>query len=152
MNFPGGFTILLLSRKHFRHYVVQPRSQSSSAISDVTSPVKLVGKIRAWFQASSGHSDSANWPGYEAVRGALLPLLPAAVLPALASVRRQWWSQRCTLSYSLSQSKGLWNSEILEPLAHIEWLRKWNMAVFRKESVKASDRRYFFSVQRRWHG
>ena len=25
---------------------VQPRSQSSSAISDVTSPVKLVGKIR----------------------------------------------------------------------------------------------------------
>ena len=36
---------------------VQPRSQSSSAISDVTSPVKLVGKI---------HSDSANWPGYEA--------------------------------------------------------------------------------------
>ena len=49
----------------------QPRSQSSSAISDVTSPVKLVGKIRpggyrAWFQASSGHSDSANRPGYEA--------------------------------------------------------------------------------------
>ena len=26
----------------------QPRSQSSSAISDVTSPVKLVGKIRLW--------------------------------------------------------------------------------------------------------
>ena len=25
----------------------QPRSQSSSAISDVTSPVKLVGKVRA---------------------------------------------------------------------------------------------------------
>ena len=47
---------------------VQPRSQSSSAISDVTSPVKLVGKIRyrARFQASSGHSDSANRPGYEA--------------------------------------------------------------------------------------
>ena len=47
----------------------QPRSQSSSAISDVTSPVKLVGKIRpgrARFQASSGHSDSANRPGYEA--------------------------------------------------------------------------------------
>ena len=33
----------------------------------MTSPVKLVGKIRAWFQASSGHSDSANRPGYEAV-------------------------------------------------------------------------------------
>ena len=44
----------------------QPRSQSSSAISDVTSPVKLVGKIRARFQASAGHSDSANRPGYEA--------------------------------------------------------------------------------------
>ena len=38
----------------------QPHSQSSSAISDVTSPVKLVGK------AFSGHSDSANRPGYEA--------------------------------------------------------------------------------------
>ena len=45
----------------------QPRAQSSSAISDVTSPVKLVGKIRTRFQASSGNSDSANWPGYEAV-------------------------------------------------------------------------------------
>lgn len=76
----------------------------------------------------------------------------AAVPPALASVRRQWWSQRCTLSYSSSQSRGLRNSEILKPLAHTDWLRKWNMAVFRKESVKASDRRYFFSVQRRWHG
>ena len=43
----------------------QPRSQSSSAISDVTSPVKLVGKIRTQFQASSGNSDSANWPGCE---------------------------------------------------------------------------------------
>ena len=32
------------------------------------SPVKLVAKIRhcARFQASSGHSDGANWPGYEA--------------------------------------------------------------------------------------
>ena len=44
----------------------QPRSQSSSAISDVTSPVKLVGKIRSRFQASSYNSDSVNWPGYEA--------------------------------------------------------------------------------------
>ena len=54
----------------------QPRSQSSSAISDVTSPVKLVGKVRreccnvssryrTRFQASSGNSDNANWPGYE---------------------------------------------------------------------------------------
>ena len=43
-----------------RNDVIQPRSQSSSAISDVTSPVKLVGKI--------GHSDSANMPGYEAGR------------------------------------------------------------------------------------
>ena len=44
----------------------QPRSQSSLAISDVTSPVKLVGKIRS--QASSGNSDSGSWPGYEAER------------------------------------------------------------------------------------
>ena len=44
----------------------QPRSQSSSAILDVTSPVRLVGKIRSRFQASSYTSDSANWPGYEA--------------------------------------------------------------------------------------
>ena len=55
---------------------MQPRSQSSSAISDETSPVKLVGKIRpsrylAWFQASSCYSDSANWSGYETVRDVL---------------------------------------------------------------------------------
>ena len=49
--------------------MAQPRSQSTSAISDVTSPVNLVGKIRARFQASSGHSDSANRPGYEAACG-----------------------------------------------------------------------------------
>ena len=42
--------------KHLPVRPAQPRSQSSSAISDVTSPV----------QAFSGHSDSANWPGYEA--------------------------------------------------------------------------------------
>ena len=52
-------------------YISQPRSQSSSAISDETSPVKLVWKIRRGlsprFQASSGNWDSANWPGYEAV-------------------------------------------------------------------------------------
>ena len=47
---------------------VQPRSHSSSVISDVTSPVKLVMKIcyRTRFQASSGNSDSMNRPGYEA--------------------------------------------------------------------------------------
>ena len=38
------------------------RRQSSSAISDVASPVKLIDRAR--FQASSGNSDSANWPGY----------------------------------------------------------------------------------------
>ena len=42
----------------------QPRPQSSSAISDVTSPFKLVDRAR--FQASPGNSDSANWPGFEA--------------------------------------------------------------------------------------
>ena len=47
---------------------VQPLSQSSSAILDVTSPVKLVVKIcyRTRFQASSGNSDSVNRPKYEA--------------------------------------------------------------------------------------
>ena len=40
------------------------RRQSSSAISDVASPVKLIDRAR--FQASSGNSDSANWPGYGA--------------------------------------------------------------------------------------
>ena len=50
---------------------LQPRSQSSSAISDVSSPVKPVKKIRRGrtrprFQGFSGNSDSENWPGYEA--------------------------------------------------------------------------------------
>ena len=44
----------------------QPRSQSSSAIPDMTSPVKPVRKISAQFQAFSGHSDSANLSRYEA--------------------------------------------------------------------------------------
>ena len=35
----------------------------------MTSPVKLVGKMR--FKASTGHLDSANWPGNEA--GHFLP-------------------------------------------------------------------------------
>ena len=41
----------------------QPRSQSTSAISDVTSPVKL---IYIYIYISSYNSDSENWPGYEA--------------------------------------------------------------------------------------
>ena len=41
----------------------QPSSQSSSTISDVTSPVK---RHCARFQASSADSDSANWSGDEA--------------------------------------------------------------------------------------
>ena len=50
---------------------LQPRSQSSSAISDVSSPVKPVKKIRRGrtrprFQGFSGNSDSENWAGYEA--------------------------------------------------------------------------------------
>ena len=46
----------------------QPRSQSFSAISDVTSPVKLVGKVCRSHSVPtcSGNSDNANWPGYEA--------------------------------------------------------------------------------------
>ena len=37
---------VFLSNDFFEIYMAQPRSQSSSAISDLTSPVKLVGKIR----------------------------------------------------------------------------------------------------------
>lgn len=43
----------------------QPRPQSSQASWDVTSSVKLVGRVR--FQAISTHSHSANCPGDEAV-------------------------------------------------------------------------------------
>ena len=58
-------------RKFWGEGKLRPRSQSSSAISDVTSPVKPVKKIhRGWtrtrFQDFSGNSDSENWPGYEA--------------------------------------------------------------------------------------
>ena len=42
----------------------QPRSQSSSAISDVTSPVKLVGKIRLGRLANNGKSKMAYLPGF----------------------------------------------------------------------------------------
>ena len=43
---------------------VQPRPQSSSAISDVTSPVKLVGKIRLGRLANNGKSKMAYLPGF----------------------------------------------------------------------------------------
>ena len=56
-----------LIKSTFSNCLSQPRSQSSSAISDVTSPIKLAGKIHTRFQASSDNSDSANWPGYETV-------------------------------------------------------------------------------------
>ena len=70
----SGFQVPLLKNPEYGTFNLestQPRCQSSSAISDVTSPVKLVGKIRRGryrtrFQASSGNSDSENWPGYEA--------------------------------------------------------------------------------------
>ena len=47
----------------------QPRFQSSSSsvILNVTSPVKLVGRLSARFQVSSAHSESANWPQKEAL-------------------------------------------------------------------------------------
>ena len=64
---------LRLDSRYANEWRAQPRSQSSSEISNVTSPVKLVGKIcwkiRTRLQASSGNSDSANWPGYQAVKG-----------------------------------------------------------------------------------
>ena len=53
--------------KHLLVRPAQPRSQSSSAISDVTSPVQASsGNIWSNLWSTSGHSDSANWPGYEA--------------------------------------------------------------------------------------
>ena len=39
----------------------------------VTSPVMLVGKTRPRFQASSGNSDSTNWPGYEVGASGFFP-------------------------------------------------------------------------------
>ena len=50
----------------------QPRSQSSSAISNMTSAVKFVGRIP---QPSSPHSDSANMPGDENGRINILVML-----------------------------------------------------------------------------
>ena len=44
--------------------LMQPRSQSSSAISDVTSLVKLVGKIRLGRLANNGKSKMAYLPGF----------------------------------------------------------------------------------------
>ena len=70
----SGFQVPSLKNPEYRTFNLestQPLSQSSSATSDVTSPVNLVGKIRPGryrtrFQASSGNLDSENWPGYEA--------------------------------------------------------------------------------------
>ena len=42
-----------------KNVLPQPRSQSSSAISDVTSPVKLVGKIRLGRLGNNGKSKMA---------------------------------------------------------------------------------------------
>ena len=70
----SGFQVPLLKNSEYGTFNLestQPRSQSFSAISDVTSPIKLVGEIRrgryrSRFQAPSGDLDSENWPGYEA--------------------------------------------------------------------------------------
>ena len=43
----------------FKFVLSKPRSQSSSAISDVTSPVKLVGKVRRGRLANNGKSKMA---------------------------------------------------------------------------------------------
>ena len=48
--------VVCMKRKLFSP---QPRSQSSSAISDVTSPVKLVGKVRLGRLANNGKSKMA---------------------------------------------------------------------------------------------
>ena len=52
---------MLFELQERRMHDKQPHSQSSLAIPDVTSPVKLVGKIssRARFQGASSHSDLA---------------------------------------------------------------------------------------------
>ena len=65
----------------------QPRCQSSSTISDVTSPVKLDGEPRhcARFQASYADSDSANWRGDEAGQDRLSPSAEAQMGTARVS-------------------------------------------------------------------
>ena len=57
MNIPFCFLVGLIIT--IRNVFCQPRSQSSSAISDVTSPVKLVGKIRLGRLANNGKSKMA---------------------------------------------------------------------------------------------
>ena len=96
----------------------QPRSQSSSAISDVTSPVKLVGKIRlgyrARFQASSGHSDSANWPGYEADYANITQMKSTSQIVAFL----KW----IVLTVKLNQMKML---KLRLPYLFVIMLRRW---------------------------
>ena len=59
------FRIVVFDKERFHNAVeVQPRSQSSSAISDVTSSVKLVGKIRLGRLANNGKSKMAYLPGF----------------------------------------------------------------------------------------
>ena len=53
-----------IARSRIFLHTPQPRSQSSSAISDVTSPVKLVGKIRLGRLANNGKSKMAYLPGF----------------------------------------------------------------------------------------
>lgn len=70
----------------------QPRSQSSSTISDVTSPVKLLSSLSGnsrhcrSFQASSADSESANWRGDEAGQDRLSPSAEAQMGTARVSV------------------------------------------------------------------
>ena len=54
----------MISSAILNKWLSQPRSQSSSAISDVTSPVKLFGKIRLGRLANNGKSKMAYLPGF----------------------------------------------------------------------------------------
>ena len=83
----------------------QPRPQSSSAIADMMSPVKLVDRAR--FQASYGNSDSANWPGHEAgteVFKRSLQVLPSS-LPAGFCSPRSFAARPTALTESLVLAK-----------------------------------------------
>ena len=59
---------VIIGKLELNIWGIQPRSQWSSAKSNVTSLVTLVGRICVRFQASSARSDCRNLPGDEAGR------------------------------------------------------------------------------------
>ena len=124
----------------------QPRSQSTSAISDVTSPVKLVRKIRSRFQASSYNSDSVNWPGCEAGGDPLLFCLetrlalaiPLSVALHVRSIQKQL-SKKGNFSFLLSLHLCSFllfpfNLFLLSPLRNVSDMHKSHGILSRKRT------------------